>query len=212
MNSGNGGSGEMGGRSLPGTSAFSIPMDSEHSAGASLDRVFATQSAIRFGGRRARDAIFGVGVAIAACVFAIAVIPIGIVSPASVKHLALSPTFLPYALTILIGVLGLVCAAQALFAPGLPKDPGDGHFGLRDGWPISLALLIGAFCAYCLLTETLGLLIVSVLVTGGLMLLGGERRPMMLIGAALLLPTAIYLFFARVAQVPLPAGLLDGLI
>jgi putative tricarboxylic transport membrane protein len=154
--------------------------------------------------------LFGIGTAVVAALFGAIVIPAGIVNPASVKHVALLPSFLPYVLTALIGALGLVIALQAMLGAGPPKRAPEEEFQLRSGWPAVLAVLVGCAAAYYLLPESAGLLMVSIAVTGVLMVLGGERRPIILLGAAVLLPTAVYLFFSRVAQVPLPAGILDG--
>ena len=156
------------------------------------------------------DVVFGFGTAIAAAVFIIWAIPNAVVSPGSVKALPLDPSFLPYSLAALIGVMGVICALQSLLGPGVPKEAGEG-FRLRANWPMRLAMVTAAFAAYYLLPETAGMLPVAVAVTGLLVWLGGERNVWRALGVALLLPVLVYFFFTGVAQVPLPEGPLEHL-
>lgn len=162
--------------------------------------------------RSVKDVIFGFGTFAASLAFALVVIPLGVVSPGSVTHLPLSPVFLPYVLTALVGLFGLICGLQALLGPGVPKEAGEDEFALRRSWVLHLLLIGAALTAYYLLPEAIGMLLTAVLVTGFLVWLGGERRILMILGVALLLPVAVYLFFTWVAQVPLPEGYFEGWI
>ena len=58
----------------------------------------------------------------------------------------------------------------------------------------------------------LGIPIVSVFSILFLMLLGGERRPIIIVCVSILAPLFIYLFFTKVAQIPIPNGLFERLI
>ena len=157
-----------------------------------------------------KDVLFGFGTLIAAILFAAIVIPAGVVSPSSVKALPLAPTFLPYVLTALVGLFGLICGMQALLGPGVPKEIGEEDFELRSGWLIGIIVALGAGVAYYLLPETLGMLPAAILVTGFLVWFGGERKIVIAIGVAIILPLLVYLFFTKIAQVPLPEGLTEG--
>lgn len=157
-----------------------------------------------------KDVIFGFGTLVAAILFAAIVIPAGVVAPTSVKALPLDPRFLPYVLVTLVGLFGLICALQGLLGPGVPKEAGEDEFKLRRHWPYGFLVVLAAGLAYCLLPEEIGMLPVSALVTGVLVWFGGERRIIVTIGVAIVLPLLVYLFFTKIAQVPLPEGLTEG--
>ncbi len=161
--------------------------------------------------RSMRDVVFGLSIAAAALVFALAVIPAFISVPASVKAAPLSPAFLPYVLTGLIAVLGLVCAAQAMFGQGVPKEDGEG-FDPARGWAWKMILVLGVFTAFWWLPETVGTLPVAIVAMAVLLAMGGERSWVRGAAVAILVPTLVWLFFTQVAQVPLPAGPIEELI
>ncbi|HCR98935.1 MULTISPECIES: tripartite tricarboxylate transporter TctB family protein [Halomonas] len=159
-----------------------------------------------------KDAMLGGGIFVASVLFAWIVIPAGVVSPASVERLPLSPVFLPYVLTTLIGIFGLIYGMQASIGLGVPKEENDESTHLRRRWPLHILLVAACFFAYCFLTQYLGMLLISIMVTGFLIWLGGERRPLILVSVSIGLPLVLYLFFTLFAQVPLPKGLLEGWI
>lgn len=161
--------------------------------------------------RSSRDVIFGLGVAAAALVFALVVIPAFISVPASVKAAPLSPAFLPYVLTGLIGLLGLVCAAQAMFGQGVPKEDGEG-FDPAVGWPWKIVLVLMVFAAFWWLPESFGTLPVAIFAMAVLLAIGGERSWARGAAVAILVPVFVWLFFTQVAQVPLPEGPIEELI
>ena len=160
--------------------------------------------------RSLHDVWFGFGIAVASGMFIVWVIPNAVVSPESVRAIPLDPRFLPYALATLIGVLGVICAMQALIGPGVPKEAGEG-FAFRRKWASRVAALIVAFAGYYLLPEWLGMLPVAIAVTGLLVWLQGEGSFWRGMAVAILLPAAVYIFFIAVAHVPLPAGILGEL-
>ena len=158
---------------------------------------------------RQREIVFAALTLLAAILFGLFVIPAGVTQPASVRHLPLSPVFLPYLLTIAVGVFALVHLAEALLAPHIPDEDAqapDPH----PRWPLRLAALTGLLLVYLLLPETLGMLLTAILVTIVLMAMGGERRPQILLGVGIAVPLVVYLFFVHVAQVPMPEGLFEG--
>ncbi len=160
--------------------------------------------------RSRKDVLFGLGTVVATILFAAIVVPAGIVSPASVKALPLSPTFLPYVLSGLIGVFALICGIQALVGSGVPKEINEEEFVLRRKWPLGLLVAIVAGLAYYLLPEMIGMLPAAMLVTGFLVWFGGERGILVAVGVAIVLPLLVYLFFTKIAEVPLPQGMFEG--
>ncbi|ORE91036.1 hypothetical protein ATO13_21056 [Stappia sp. 22II-S9-Z10] len=161
--------------------------------------------------RSMRDVAFGLLTAAAAALFAAFVIPAFISVPGNVKAAPLSPAFLPYVLTGLIGLLGLVCAAQAMFGRGVPKEDGEGFDPARH-WPLSAALLAAVFAAFWWLPERVGMLPVAVGTMAAMLLAGGERNVLRLVLVAVAVPVLIWLFFTKVAMVPLPEGPLEALV
>ena len=159
--------------------------------------------------RSRADVAFGFATALAAVVFIVWAIPYSVQTPSSVEALPLSPAFLPYGLAACVGLLGLACGAQAAFGRGVPAEP-DARLDLAPRWGIRLAAIALIFALYYALAERLGMLPLAVVVMGAMLWMGGERS---LLRGALLsvaLPLGVYLFFTRVAQVPLPEGVLEG--
>ena len=159
--------------------------------------------------RRRRDAAFGFGIALAAAAFALWAVPYGVVSPRSVRALPLSPAFLPTVLAVCVGLLGLVCGLQAVLGHGAPEDA-DAPTPLRSDWALGAAVIGAVLAAYVWLAEWLGMLPLAVAATAALLVAGGERSLGRGLAVSLLLPLGVFLFFTRVAQVPLPLGFLEG--
>ena len=70
-------------------------------------------------------------------------------------------------------------------------------------WIGALVLLAG----YYLLLDILGMVVTSALALLTFMLLGGERRPVLIVAITVILPVALFLFFRYVANVSIPMGI-----
>lgn len=158
-------------------------------------------------GRR-REIIFAALTLLASALFAFVVIPAGVTTPASVKHLPLSPAFLPYVLTAGVGLFALIHLLEAIFAAHIPGED-EASLGTHPRWKSRVLMLVGLLLVYLLLPDQLGMPVTAMLVTIALMAIGGERRPLILLGVGIGVPLLVYLFFAHVAQVPLPMGLFE---
>ncbi|WHZ34293.1 tripartite tricarboxylate transporter TctB family protein [Sagittula sp. MA-2] len=158
-------------------------------------------------GRR-REIIFASLTLIAAILFAAIVIPAGVTTPASVKHLPLSPAFLPYVLTAGVALFALVHLLEAVFAAHIPDEDAAAP-NVHAQWKPRLLALCVLLLISLLVPETLGMLLTSIVVTIVLIAMGGERRPLILLGVGITVPLLIYLFFVHVAQVPMPAGIFE---
>ena len=75
---------------------------------------------------------------------------------------------------------------------------------------------IGSFllllAVYSLSLEFLGFVLSGVLALVASLILAGERRAFIIIAMSLLLPISLFLFFYKVAYVPLPNGILAPFI
>ena len=143
-------------------------------------------------------------------------IPLGIQIPPDIKYRALSPSFWPYIVCAGIAVVGALLLI-AEFLTGRSKTEGgpaaDVPQGGRSRWTtwrpaIAMALLLAIY----FVLEFLGFVLTTTIGLVALMLLAGERRPLIVLPVALLLPLALHLFFVKAAQRPIPAGVLDFLL
>ncbi len=157
---------------------------------------------------RKREMLIAGVLIVAAALFAAIVIPMGVVRPTSVKHLPLSPVFLPYVLALLVIVFAALHLIEAWIAPDAVASPPTEDDAIHPRWKLRIAVLFMCLVGYLLLPELLGMLATSIIVTVGLMVLAGERRLLVLLGVGLIMPLLVWLFFTEVAQVPLPSGFL----
>jgi len=136
-----------------------------------------------------------------------AVIPLGVEDPGTINVLALGPSFWPFIIALFICLMGLIVGAQAYrrFRAG-----GDPRLGTGGGQQFALTRWIGALvllAGYYALIGVLGMVVASILTLLLFMLLGGERRPVLIAAISLVLPIALYLFFRYVANVAIPMGI-----
>ena len=134
-------------------------------------------------------------------------IPLGVDNPGQINVMALGPSFWPMIISIFISLMGLLVAGQAYrrhrvleTQDGKAVEPSNFDIGR---WIGALVLLAG----YYLLFDILGMPVTSALALLTFMLLGGERRPLLIVGIALILPIVLYLFFRYVANVAIPTGI-----
>ena len=144
-------------------------------------------------------------------------IPVGVEDPGSINVLALGPSFWPSIIAVFMLMMGVILGIQGIrrHLANLVRAGGNGDdqrtlatavseyaFGR---WLGSLVLL----AVFYFLLDPLGMILASVFAMVALMLLGSERRPMILGFIAVGLPFALFLFFRYVANVSIPLGLLE---
>lgn len=122
---------------------------------------------------------------------------------------AYGPGFFPALLGILLALSGLLLILRGLIqrqallmVPDWARRP--------RGW-LQLAMLPGVVVAYLWLAPRLGFLAAAILPSGAL-LAWLTRRPALGLGVAALSALVIWLMFAKVLLVPLPAGPLESLL
>jgi putative tricarboxylic transport membrane protein len=134
-------------------------------------------------------------------------IPVGIDDPGAVDVLALGPSFWPSIISGFLLLIGVIVAVQtyrrARLRRGADDSTGEGFVAAR--WFGSLVLLAGVYVGL----DPLGMVLTCTIALVLFMLLGGERRPMILIGISLVLPLALFTFFRYVANVFIPLGVLE---
>lgn len=145
---------------------------------------------------------------IGACVFALLLglvgIPNWVSSPSNVPNIVLAPTFWPYVLTALMGLagLGLIVASRSA---GLHIDEDHEH-PTGDGAWFRLAALAVLMIATMFALPRLGMVWTAMLVFVLTAFLFRTRHPIAALVCAVVIPLALYAFFAHVAGVAIPQG------
>ncbi|MEK9582720.1 MAG: tripartite tricarboxylate transporter TctB family protein [Candidatus Puniceispirillum sp.] len=137
-------------------------------------------------------------------------IPMGIDTPKKVRYAALSPNYYPYIVAIVLSAIGgAIIVRSRHFQPDDDSPQAHPNAARR----ICLFLLLLGLYAGAL--NLLGFVVASMLALVGSLLLAGERRATIIIPVAALLPVVLYLFFYKIANIPIPLGiaapLLEGL-
>lgn len=111
------------------------------------------------------------------------------------------PAFFPWLIAF-----GLIVLSSALTVRGLIAVRGgdDDFSGYR--LPGRGGLALGGFAACLLLLPYAGFVLASVPFCGALVVLYGERRPVVTLAAAVLIPLMLFLVFSTGFQVLLPTG------
>jgi len=139
-------------------------------------------------------------------------IPFGVVEPKKVKFDALNPSYYPRIISyclLLFGVVLLTLRTVAKPAPDseLELEHKSGRIKL-----VSLVWLAGMLAFYYLSLPTLGFVVSSAIVLLLLLLTARESSLWVLIGLPVVLPIGLYYFFVKVANIPIPAGILESVL
>ena len=137
-------------------------------------------------------------------------IPFGIDTPKKIRFAALSPTYYPQIVALILSVIGVAIIFKNR-QPLTTKRTDD----LDEVHP-NAKMRVGSFllllAAFSLSLEFLGFVLSGVLALVASLILAGERRALIIIAISLLLPISLFLFFYKVAYVPVPNGILAPFI
>ena len=136
-------------------------------------------------------------------------IPNGIVEPRKVKYVALSPSYYPRIVSIVLILLGGAIAIRGFLERSVAPVNDD---GVRPDATWRIVAVFALLIAYALLIETLGFVLLSVLALAAFTFLAGERRLWLIATSSILLPFVLYFFFVKVANIPIPSGILEPLL
>ena len=137
-------------------------------------------------------------------------IPIGIVSPQDVQHFALAPEFWPLIVASIFSVMALII----LVRPTQPEESDEDEENVvpwKERFPRLAVILVTLFGFYYLV-PFLGMVFTGMVLIAGLMLYAGERRWKMIAPLAIGMPVILYLFFLKIANIPIPLGVFDTII
>ncbi len=154
------------------------------------------------------------------------IIPLGVDVPKSVKILALSPDFWPRIVMIILAVSGVVVLVQGLLEVRGRGDenphpenthnpvPSENEDVVHFETNVQAIRVVGAFAglfAFYFLSPILGVAGgCGILVFVATRILGVVSNVKSLL-LAVLLPIFLYIFFIKVAHIPIPLGLLEEL-
>ena len=137
-------------------------------------------------------------------------IPFGIDTPKKVKYAALSPLYYPQIVSLILCIIGvaIMFKNRQISVERKPDDIDTTHPNSRGRILSFLALL----AIYSLTLDFLGFILGGIVALICSLLLAGERRPLIIVSIAVMLPLLLFLFFYKVAHVPMPSGLLAPII
>jgi len=158
-----------------------------------------------------KDFYLGAGLAAVSAIFLFFVIPKAVVVPSNIKIISLRPDFWPAILCVVIIILSLLLLATSYINYSASSPTGKQPHSSEKIAPRPMAILkplsvIGVLLLYYFSINFLGIILSSTAALLGLALLYGERNFKVLIPLAIIVPVVLYLFFSKVANVPLPIG------
>lgn len=130
-------------------------------------------------------------------------IPYGITSPSNVRNVVLSPVFWP---NVVAGLMAAGGAGMLLAARRLGDEEHESFLAGVDGAGLRLGLMAVLMAAYFLAIPYLGMVWSSMAACAALAFLIRTRHPVPALLSAVVVPLALYLFFAHVAGVAIPQG------
>lgn len=146
----------------------------------------------------------GLGACLIALLLAVVAIPGWVSSPSNVPHLVLAPTFWPYTLAGLTGLTGIGLLLVARNAsPVIDEETAEN--GDSKSW-LRLAILAVIMLLTMFSLPRLGMVWTAMLVFGVTAFLFRTRHPITALVCAVIIPLALYAFFAHVAGVAIPQG------
>jgi putative tricarboxylic transport membrane protein len=159
-----------------------------------------------------KDVVLGIALLAISVFVLVWLIPIGIDSPATIRDPALAPAFWPRLIMIAMTALGVIILLQGLNrirllrAEGVVAEPLEPNIA---GNLKTAVAAIGLFIFTWTMTRG-GIVVPSMVALALYILLNGERRLTIIIPVSIGVPLALYLFFLKVALVPMPLGIFEN--
>lgn len=146
----------------------------------------------------------GIGACVVALFLIFVGIPAWVSSPSNVANIVLSPTFWPYILAALTGFsgLGLILASRA--ASPLPFEDDDAISDGKSWYRLAVLAVIMVVTMFAL--PRVGMVWTTMVVFAVTAFLFRTRHPITALVCAVVVPLALYAFFAHVAGVAIPQG------
>lgn len=151
----------------------------------------------------------GIGACLAAAFLAFYMIPTWVSAPSNIRNIVLSPLLWPYALAGCTALIGLGLVLSGLRGAARPDtaepQPGDDVPDRAAAWArlLAMAAIMGATIY---LLPRLGMVWTAMLSFAASAFVMRTRHPRTALVCALVIPLALYAFFAHVAGVAIPQG------
>ena len=162
-----------------------------------------------------RDLLAGFGFIAISLLILFVAIPLGVQEPKKVKFVALSPSYYPRLVCYCLLFFGLVLLLKRFFPTKKEVSHVDGttEDGVSTELRLQMLLALGGILFFYYITlPSLGFVLSSTIVLFVLLLLAGDRNFASLLIIPLLLPISVYWFFTKVANIPIPAGILEPVL
>ena len=134
-------------------------------------------------------------------------IPLGVQEPKKVKFVALSPSYYPRLVTYFLLFFGLLLVALRFFNKDTQHPIFENSFWRQN--IKALLVIVAVLFLYYATLNYLGFVVSSIIALLALLFIAGERKLWALVLIPLGLPFALYYFFTHVANIPIPAGVLE---
>jgi len=134
-------------------------------------------------------------------------IPRGVVEPGNVELAILSPSYYPKIISYILILIGL-----GIFIKNFPNGFFEESEKIEKKYLFRILIIFITILTIVFFLPTFGIPLTSGIALLFLLLLGGERKPIIIFLVSTLVPLLIYLFFTKVAQIPIPNGLLESLL
>ena len=134
-------------------------------------------------------------------------IPRGVVEPGNVELAILSPSYYPKIISYILILIGL-----GIFIKNFPNGFFEESEKIEKKYLFRILIIFITILTIVFFLPTFGIPLTSGIALLFLLMLGGERKPIIIFLVSTLVPLLIYLFFTKVAQIPIPNGLLESLL
>ncbi len=160
-----------------------------------------------------RDLWLGAGLAVMSALLYFVVIPLGVTIPSGVRSPVMSPAFWPNIIALFLLAMSLLLFARAFAAwrrgelvmhKSADVEADEGRAGV-PGQVRAIAVIAIMFVYYWLIIK-IGLVPASMAALLAVGLATAKPNYWLLIAATPVLPMLLYLFFFKVANVPIPGG------
>ena len=134
-------------------------------------------------------------------------IPFGVDEPKKIKFAALSPAYYPQIVAIAMTFLGGVITLRAVMRPIKSNTETE-----RPDAMVRISIVFVILAIYALSITYLGLVLAPVIALFAFMFHAGERRIWVMAFIAIAVPFGLFLFFQKIAGIPIPTGVLAPLL
>ena len=135
-------------------------------------------------------------------------IPVWVDEPRRIQFVVLAPSYYPKLIAFALIVIGSTISIRSLYFKQGEHLVG----GLHVATYFRVVAAVATFFATALLLPFAGFVLGSTVFLAILMLLAGERSPTTIALIAVSLPILLYLFFTKLANIPIPGGVLESLL